>query len=223
MCEGPPGVSWQDYLFAKFIPWAASIAYDLNQFPSSCYVMHHPRLSLILAIGASLHGNGVIVSHTFPNGSQNLVLFVSESLVQAQEMKSQFNKEARDIIFGLRKLFIFLGIHDGVGVVLGRPQRAELHVCSMLCAVSQKWIHAKCFAGTEEWDAKCDCGMEYCDLLTVALSRYDNCIEESVTASLQQDLVLANRYVNKSEELIKQQKDDDLTNECNENTLATFV
>lgn len=78
-------------------------------FSSDQILVHFdPKVPLILATDASSYGVGAILSHRYPDGSEKVIQFASQSFSNAQKKYSQIDKEAYAIIFGVKKYFQFL-------------------------------------------------------------------------------------------------------------------
>ena len=57
-----------------------------KQWTSGCVLTHYnPSLPITLAADASAYGVGVVISHTFPDGSQRPIAFASCTLTSAKK------------------------------------------------------------------------------------------------------------------------------------------
>ncbi|XP_071635762.1 retrovirus-related Pol polyprotein from transposon 17.6 isoform X1 [Temnothorax longispinosus] len=81
-------------------------------FSSTNFLVHFdPTLPLILATEASAYGVGAILSHLYPDGTERVIQYASQTLSKTQRSYSQIDKEAYAIIFGIKKFYQFL--HGG--------------------------------------------------------------------------------------------------------------
>ena len=70
---------------------------------SSQVLTHYdPSLPLILACDASPVGLGVVLSHSFPDGSERLVAYASRTLSAAEKNYSQTERESLVCVFGTK-------------------------------------------------------------------------------------------------------------------------
>lgn len=67
-----------------------------------------PTLPLILATDASPYAVGAVLSHTYPDGTERLIQFASQTLTAVQQKYAQIDKEAYAIIFGVKKFYYYL-------------------------------------------------------------------------------------------------------------------
>lgn len=69
---------------------------------------YNSKLAVVLAVLASPNGVEAVLSHEYPEGTENPIQFASQTLSGAQQRYCQIDKEAYAIIFGLRKFYQFL-------------------------------------------------------------------------------------------------------------------
>ncbi|XP_029163050.1 uncharacterized protein K02A2.6-like [Nylanderia fulva] len=78
-------------------------------FTSKQMLVHfNPKLPLVLATDASSYGVGAVLSHRYPDGSEKVIQFASQTFSKVQSKYSQIDKEAFAIIFGVKKFVQFL-------------------------------------------------------------------------------------------------------------------
>ncbi|XP_018395382.1 PREDICTED: uncharacterized protein K02A2.6-like [Cyphomyrmex costatus] len=119
--------------YGRFIPNLSTILHPLNEllrknssfiwsrkcelafqkakeaFTSNRVLTHfNSKLPLILATDASSYGVGAVLSHRYPDGSERVIQFASQTLSPTQQKYSQIDKEAYAIIYGIKKFFQFL-------------------------------------------------------------------------------------------------------------------
>ncbi|XP_011883681.1 PREDICTED: uncharacterized protein K02A2.6-like [Vollenhovia emeryi] len=73
-----------------------------------CLVHFDPRLPITLATDASPYGVGAVLSHVYPNGSERVIQYASQTLTRTQQSYSQIDKEAYAIIYGIKKFHQYL-------------------------------------------------------------------------------------------------------------------
>ncbi|RVE40466.1 hypothetical protein evm_014884 [Chilo suppressalis] len=80
-----------------------------RQMQTDQFLVHFsPRLPLILATDASPIGVGAVISHVMPDESERPIEMASQTLNKTQRKWSQIDKEAYAIIFGVKKIIIFI-------------------------------------------------------------------------------------------------------------------
>ncbi|XP_024890212.1 uncharacterized protein K02A2.6-like [Temnothorax curvispinosus] len=80
-----------------------------DNFKSDNVLAHFdPKLPLILATDASAYGVGAILSHRYPDGTERVLQYASQSLSATQQKYPQIDKKAYAIIFGMKKFHQFL-------------------------------------------------------------------------------------------------------------------
>jgi len=71
-------------------------------------VPYNPKLPLILATDASPYGVGAILSHMYPDGTERVIQYASNSFNETRKKYTQIDKETFAIIFGVKKFHQFL-------------------------------------------------------------------------------------------------------------------
>ncbi|XP_029158172.1 uncharacterized protein K02A2.6-like [Nylanderia fulva] len=71
-------------------------------------VPFNPKLPLILAVDASPYGIGAVLSHMYPDGTERVIQYASNTLNETQKKYAQIDKEAFAIVFGIKKFHQFL-------------------------------------------------------------------------------------------------------------------
>lgn len=119
--------------YGRFIRNLSSILYPLNQllhvnvpfkwtetqerafirakeaFISNEVLAHYnSKLPLILAIDASPYGVGAVLSQLYPDGTEKVIQYASQTLSETQQKYSQIDKEAFSIIYGIKVLSVFV-------------------------------------------------------------------------------------------------------------------
>lgn len=102
-------------LLRKDIPFIWSKECDIafnkakNAFINDRILVHfNPKLPLILATDASSYGVGAVLSHRYPDGSERVIQYASQTFSNTQSKYSQIDKEAYAIIYEIKKFFQFL-------------------------------------------------------------------------------------------------------------------
>lgn len=70
--------------------------------------MAHYNTKLTLATDASPYGVGAILSHLYPDGTERVIQYASQTLSETQQTYSQIDKEAFSIIYGVKKFYQYL-------------------------------------------------------------------------------------------------------------------
>ena len=69
---------------------------------------YNPSLPIKLACDASAYGLGAVLSHSFSDGSERPISFVSRTLTRSEKNYSQIDKEALAIVFGVKKFYNYI-------------------------------------------------------------------------------------------------------------------
>jgi RNase H-like domain found in reverse transcriptase/Reverse transcriptase (RNA-dependent DNA polymerase)/Integrase zinc binding domain/Integrase core domain len=82
----------------------------IKQLVSSSEALAHYQQSIPVGIScdASSVGLGVVLYHTYPDGSERPIAYASKTLSSSERNYSQIEKEGLSIIFGVKKFFSFL-------------------------------------------------------------------------------------------------------------------
>ncbi|XP_029178410.1 uncharacterized protein K02A2.6-like [Nylanderia fulva] len=97
-------------------------------FVSNQVLVHFdPKLPVVLATDASPHGIGAVLSHTYPDGSERVIQYASQTLSDTQQRYAQIDKEAYSIIFGIKKFYQYL---YGNKFTLVTDHRPLVHILS---------------------------------------------------------------------------------------------
>ncbi|KMQ86353.1 hypothetical protein RF55_14672 [Lasius niger] len=67
-----------------------------------------PKLPIVLATDASPYGVGAVLSHAYPDGTERVIQYASQTLSETQRKYAQIDKEAYSIIFGIKKFYQYL-------------------------------------------------------------------------------------------------------------------
>ena len=116
------------HLTKKATPWKwedeEQAAFEqLKKLLSSDQVLVHfnPNKTLVLARDAFSVGNGAVLVHRYPDGSERPIANMSKTLTAAERNYSQIHKEALSIIFGLKKFYQYLYRRPFILVTDHRP------------------------------------------------------------------------------------------------------
>ena len=71
-------------------------------------VPYDEKRKLILACDASPYGVGVVISHVMDDGEERPIAVASRTLTKSERKYSQIEKEALEIVFGVRKFHKYL-------------------------------------------------------------------------------------------------------------------
>lgn len=101
--------------------WTASCqeAQRAKDALTSSEVLTHfnPSLPIQLACDASPYGDGAVISHILPDGMEKLIAFASRTLNKAETNYAQLEREALNIVFGVRKRHQYLSGVNLLGVM----------------------------------------------------------------------------------------------------------
>jgi len=80
-----------------------------REFTSDKVLAHYDsKYPLIVACDASMYGVGAVLSQKYPDGSERVIQYASQSLSRTQQKYAQIDKEAYAIIFAIKKFYQFL-------------------------------------------------------------------------------------------------------------------
>jgi len=71
-------------------------------------VHYNSRLPLILATDARSYGVGAVLSHRYPDGTERILQYASQTLTNTQRKYAQIDGEAYAIIFRIKKFHQYL-------------------------------------------------------------------------------------------------------------------
>lgn len=86
-----------------------------------------PKLPIVLATDASSYGVGAVLSHAYPDGTERVIQYASQTLSGTQQKYVQIDKEAYSIIFGIKKFYQYL---YGNRFTLVTDHRPLIHILS---------------------------------------------------------------------------------------------
>lgn len=67
-----------------------------------------PKLPVVLATDASSYGVSAVLSHLYPDGSERVIQYASQTLSETQQRYAQIDKEVYSIIFRFKKFYQYL-------------------------------------------------------------------------------------------------------------------
>ena len=110
---------------------------------STLLVHYDSQLPLRLASDASAYGIGAVISHVFPNGTEQPIAFASRTLTPAEKNYPQIEKEALSLVFGVQKFhqylyarkFVLVTDHKPLCAILG-PKKG---IPTLAAARLQRW------------------------------------------------------------------------------------
>ena len=89
--------NWSPECKAAFAKIKASLSSDL------LLTHFNPSLDIVVVSDASDYGIGAVISHIFPDGSQEAIAHASRSLTSTERNYGQIEKEASAIIYAIKK------------------------------------------------------------------------------------------------------------------------
>ncbi|BHF84819.1 hypothetical protein SprV_0902797100 [Sparganum proliferum] len=137
-------------LLQKDAPWCWSSDCEkafaqLKSMLSSDLLLTHydPTLPIVVAVDASNHGVGAVISHTFPDGSEKAITHASRTLTPAEKNYGQIEKEALALVFAVKKFhkllygrhFTLLTDHKPLLSIFGSKKGIPVYSASRL----QRW------------------------------------------------------------------------------------
>ena len=83
---------------------------EAKKLLTTSYILAHydAKLPIRLAADASAYGIGAVISHVMPNGEEKPVAFASKTLTSSDQNYAQIEKEALDLVFGVKKFHQYL-------------------------------------------------------------------------------------------------------------------
>ena len=104
---------------------------------------YDPNELLILAADASAYGVGAVISHHFPDGTEQPIAYASRTLSDSERNYSQIDKEALSLVFGIKRFhnylygrqFTILTDHQPLTSILGPKQG----IPPLAAARMQRW------------------------------------------------------------------------------------
>ena len=83
---------------------------EVKRLITSDLVLTHynPELPVTLACDASSYGLGCVLNHVMPDGEERPIAFASRTLNNAEKRYSQIDKEALAIVWGVKKMHLYL-------------------------------------------------------------------------------------------------------------------
>lgn len=104
---------------------------------------YNPKLPIKVAADASNVGLGAYIAHTFPDGSEKVIMHAARSLAPPETRYSQIEKEAAALIFAVKKFhrmifgrrFTLLTDHKPLKAIFGNKKGIPTHTANRL----QRW------------------------------------------------------------------------------------
>ena len=115
-----------------------------EQLTSGQVLTHYdPTLPINLAADASAYGVGTVISHVFPDGSEQPIAFASRTLPSSERNYAQLEKEALSLVLGVKKFhqylyrrkFTLITDHQPLTTILGLKKG----IPSLVAARLQRW------------------------------------------------------------------------------------